>query len=102
MQEMQAQYGSANAPAEETLDPEDWSEALALSHRIVDDAVAYLRDVSDRPVWQDMPDEVRSRFSAPLPRTPESLASIYQMITETVMRYPMGNIHPRFWAWYMV
>jgi hypothetical protein len=28
---------------EETLDPEDWSETRELSHRMVDDAVAYLR-----------------------------------------------------------
>ena len=91
----------SNALPEETLDPENWSEALALSHQIVNDAVAYLRDVRDRPVWQEMPADVRSRFSAPLPRAPEPFGNIYQMITETVMRYPMGNIHPRFWSWYM-
>ena len=94
-------YGVADAPAEETLDPENWSEALTLSHRIIKDAVAYLRDVRDRPVWQEMPADVRSRFSTPLPRAPEPLGDIYQMLTETVMRYPMGNIHPRFWSWYM-
>jgi aromatic-L-amino-acid/L-tryptophan decarboxylase len=91
----------AGATAEETLDPESWSEALALSHQIIEDAVAYLRDVRDRPVWQEMPADVRSRFSTPLPRAPEPLGDVYQMITETVMRYPMGNIHPRFWSWYM-
>jgi len=91
----------AGATAEETLDPESWSEVLALSHQIVNDAVAYLRDVRDRPVWQETPADVRSRFSASLPRTPEPLGDVYQMITETVMRYPMGNIHPRFWSWYM-
>jgi aromatic-L-amino-acid/L-tryptophan decarboxylase len=91
----------AKAPAEETLDPESWSDALALSHQIVEDAVAYLRDVRDRPVWQQMPPDVRSRFASPLPRTPERLSEVYQTITEIVMRYPMGNIHPRFWSWYM-
>jgi aromatic-L-amino-acid/L-tryptophan decarboxylase len=91
----------AKAPAEETLDPETWSDARALSHQIVEDAVAYLRDVRDRPVWQQMPAGVRSRFSTPLPRTPEPLGDIYQTITEIVMPYPMGNIHPRFWSWYM-
>ncbi|HXW29519.1 MAG TPA: pyridoxal-dependent decarboxylase [Xanthobacteraceae bacterium] len=94
-------YSVADAPAEETLDPENWSEALALSHQIIKDAVTYLRDVRDRPVWQEMPADVRSRFSTPLPRGPEPLGDIYQMLTETVMRYPMGNIHPRFWSWYM-
>ncbi|HUH86275.1 MAG TPA: pyridoxal-dependent decarboxylase [Stellaceae bacterium] len=98
---MSAQQNAASAAAEETLDPENWADALALSHRIVDDAVAYLRDVRDRPVWQNMPADVRSRFSTALPRSPEPLAEIYRTITETVMPYPMGNIHPRFWSWYM-
>ena len=70
---MQAQNSGVNASVEETLDPEDWNGAQALSHQIVDDAVAYLRDVRDRPVWRAMPDDVRSRFSTPLPRTAESI-----------------------------
>ncbi len=98
---MQVQQSAANACAEETLDPGNWGEALALSHQIIDDAVAYLRDVSDRPVWRQMPPDVRACFLTPLPRGPESLADIYRTVTETVMRYPMGNIHPRFWSWYM-
>ena len=46
---------------------------------MVDDAIAHLSGLRDRPVWQPMPDDVRA----------------------TVLRYPMGNIHPRFFAWYM-
>ena len=88
-------------PGRETLDPDDWSEALAISRGILDDAVAYLRDVRDRPVWKEMPPEVRAFFDAPLPRKPELLAEVYREVAETVMAYPMGNVHPRFWAWYM-
>ncbi|TJW67051.1 MAG: amino acid decarboxylase, partial [Mesorhizobium sp.] len=40
---------------EETLDPPDWTDVQALSHRVVDDAIGYLRDVRDRPVWREMP-----------------------------------------------
>ncbi len=98
---MLVQPSGANAVAEETLDPGNWRESLALSHQIIDDAVAYLRDVRDRPVWRQMPAGVRSSFLTPLPRAPEPLVNVYQTITETVMRYPMGNIHPRFWSWYM-
>jgi aromatic-L-amino-acid/L-tryptophan decarboxylase len=98
---MHVRQSAGNAVNEETLDPGNWSETLALSHQIVDDAVAYLRDVRDRPVWRQMPAEVRARFLAPLPRRPEPLADIYRTISDTVMRYPMGNIHPRFWSWYM-
>ena len=92
---------AALSAAEETLDPGDWAETMALSHRIVDEAVAHLRDVRKRPVWRDMPAEVRAAFTTPLPRTPEPLADIWREMTETLMPYPMGNIHPRFWSWYM-
>jgi glutamate/tyrosine decarboxylase-like PLP-dependent enzyme len=87
--------------SEETLDPGSWEEALALTHRVVDDAIRYLRDVRDRPAWQPMPDEVRATFDGALPHGPMPLGEVYRAVTETVMPYPMGNIHPRFWSWYM-
>src|SRR5215216_5169519 len=87
--------------AEETLDPGDWDNVQALSHRIVDDAIGYLRDVRSRPVWRDMPAKVKQSFSAPLPRFPAPLADVYGEVADNVMAYPMGNVHPRFWAWYM-
>lgn len=91
----------AQADAEETLDPDDWTDIQALSHRIVDDAVAHLRDVRERPVWQDMPAEVRAFFTAPLPRSSAPVEAVYREIAENLMPYPMGNVHPRFWSWYM-
>jgi glutamate/tyrosine decarboxylase-like PLP-dependent enzyme len=86
---------------EETLDPLDWGEVQSLSHKMIDDAVEYLETVRDRPVWREMPDEVRAAFEAPVPQTPSPLAMVYREVSETVMAYPMGNVHPRFWAWYM-
>jgi glutamate/tyrosine decarboxylase-like PLP-dependent enzyme len=84
-----------------TLDPPDWPEVQTLAHRIVDDSVAYLRDVRQRPAWREMPSEVRACFAEPLPQTPAPLEAVYRDVVETVMAYPMGNIHPRFWSWYM-
>ncbi|MGC2778503.1 MAG: pyridoxal-dependent decarboxylase [Bradyrhizobium sp.] len=98
---MTVQPPPANHAHEETLDPRDWADAQALAHRAVDDSIAYLRDLRDRPVWQDMPREVRSSFETPLPRLSMPLSDVYREVAETVMPYPMGNIHPRFWAWYM-
>lgn len=92
---------TAASPIEETLDPTNWSEVEDIAHRIVDDGVRYLRDVRDRPVWREMPAEVRVFFTSPLPRSPARLADVYREVTENVMPYPMGNVHPRFWAWYM-
>jgi hypothetical protein len=65
--------GSYSA-AEETLDPADWTELQSLSHQIVDDAVGYLRDVRDRPVWRELPANVKAFFTTPLPRLSSSLS----------------------------
>lgn len=86
---------------EVTLDPADWEEARALGHRIVDDAVDHLQVVRDRPVWRQMPAAVRAAFAGPLPQGPQTLDAVYSEIASHVMPYPMGNIHPRFWMWYM-
>jgi aromatic-L-amino-acid/L-tryptophan decarboxylase len=93
-------YQTSEAP-EETLDPDDWIDTRSIAHRAVDDAVDYLRRVRDRPVWQDMPVEIRRTFETPLPHAPASISEVYREVAEAVMPYPMGNIHPRFWAWYM-
>lgn len=85
----------------ETLDPEDWDEMRILSHRIVDDAITYLETVSKRPVWQPVPEDVATRFDSPAPHEPAGADEVYQEFLKTVLPYPMGNIHPRFWAWYM-
>lgn len=98
---MDAMSGHSATSTEETLDPSDWADVQVLSHRIVDDAVAYLRDVRQRPVWQEMPGDVRDFFTASLPQSPTPLADIYGDVVDKVMPYPMGNIHPRFWSWYM-
>ncbi len=85
----------------ETLDPEDWEGARKLAHALVDQSVDYIRDVRDRPVWREMPQEVRAGFHQSLPQDPTDLADILRDVQENVMRYPMGNVHPRFLAWYM-
>lgn len=86
---------------EETLDPLDWSAARAVAHRAVDDAVAHLSGVRERPAWQAPPASARAFLSQPVPQGPTELAQVYGDLVEHVRPYPMGNIHPRFWAWYM-
>ena len=86
---------------EESLDPEDWEHSRALAHQMVDDAIDYLRTVRERPVWQAMPETVREQLQRPLPEEPTNLNQVYQSLMDNIMPYPMGNIHPRFWMWYM-
>jgi aromatic-L-amino-acid decarboxylase len=70
-----------------------------LSHAALDDAIDYLEGVRERPVWQSVPDAVRERLSTPMPLEPEPLGDVYQDFLETVMPYPTGNIHPRFFGY---
>ena len=84
-----------------TLDPPDWAAARALAHRMVDDAIDHLEGVRDRPLWQDIPEAVRAGFATPLPLGPQALDEVYSEIRANLTPYAMGNIHPRFWMWYM-
>jgi glutamate/tyrosine decarboxylase-like PLP-dependent enzyme len=86
---------------EETLDPQDWEATRALAHRMIDDAIAYVQTVRERPVWQAMSADVQAGFMTPLPTEPTALEEVYRRFVEKGLPYPMGNIHPRFWMWYM-
>jgi aromatic-L-amino-acid/L-tryptophan decarboxylase len=86
---------------EETLDPEDWDELRALGHRMVDDMLAYLESLRERPVWQPLPDAVTEALQTPIPRQPQGAQAAYEDFQQYVLPYPTGNIHPRFWGWVM-
>jgi aromatic-L-amino-acid/L-tryptophan decarboxylase len=45
-----------------SLDPGDETEARAVAHRMVDDAVAHLSEVRQRSVWQPLPDAAKDGF----------------------------------------
>ncbi|MDP5084885.1 MAG: pyridoxal-dependent decarboxylase [Yoonia sp.] len=86
---------------EETLDPDDWEATRALAHRMVDEAIEHLVRVRERPVWTPMPEDVRARLQTGMPEHPAQLDEVYREYRDNVAAYPMGNIHPRFWGWYM-
>ncbi len=85
----------------ESLDPQDWEQSKALMHQMVDDAFNYVQHVRDRKIWQDMPEPVLNSFKTALPKQPSTAEQVYTELQTNVLPYPMGNIHPRFWAWYM-
>jgi aromatic-L-amino-acid/L-tryptophan decarboxylase len=87
--------------SEETLDPQDWNAMRSLAHRMVDDMLDYLQTVGERPVWQPYPPEVDAALDQPLPHTGMDAEEVYRQFTQDILPYPMGNIHPRFWSWYM-
>ena len=83
----------------ETLDPQNWDDIRALGHRMLDDMIDYAADIRDRPVWQPIPDEVRARFRAGLPRQPCDLDDVYREFTDFIVPYATGNVHPGFMGW---
>lgn len=85
----------------ETLDPEDWEQSRQLMHQMVDDAFEFTKTLSDRKIWQPMPNEVLDSFKSPLPKEPQDGSQVYEAYKSNVMPYAMGNVHPKFWAWYM-
>ena len=82
-----------------TLDPEDWENLKALGHEMLDDMLDHLRDIKKQPVWQQIPNEVKLRFKKPVPIEIQDRKSIYNEFKESILPYPLGNIHPRFWGW---
>jgi glutamate/tyrosine decarboxylase-like PLP-dependent enzyme len=85
----------------ETLDPDDWDALRALAHRAIDDGFDFLQHARERPVWQPVPEAVLAQLRGPAPRASLGAQAAYDDFRNLVLPYPMGNTHPRFWAWFM-
>ena len=73
-----------------TLDPSDWPPFRAQAHRMLDDILDYVENIRDRPVWQPIPAEVRSRFRADLPTAPSDLAAVHQEFMRDIPPFAAG------------
>jgi aromatic-L-amino-acid/L-tryptophan decarboxylase len=82
-----------------SLDPADWDEIRALGHRMLDDMIDHIATVRARPVWQPIPNSVRSQFGEELPRQPSDLGDVYRVFSECIAPYATGNVHPGFMGW---
>jgi glutamate/tyrosine decarboxylase-like PLP-dependent enzyme len=85
--------------ANETLDPEDWSDFRAQAHRMLDDMLGYIEKIRERPVWQPIPDHARAPFRSPAPRLGQNLAQVHAEFMREVLPYALGNVHPGFMGW---
>jgi len=90
---------SSQSAASQTLDPQNWDEIRAQGHRMLDDMIDYIANIRTRPVWRPIPDEVRARFRAELPRKPSDLGDVYQEFVDFIAPYATGNVHPGFMGW---
>src|SRR4051794_32734966 len=66
---------------------------------MLDDMIDYVANIRERPVWQPIPDDVRTRFQAELPRGASELGDVYREFTDTIVPYATGNVHPGFMGW---
>jgi glutamate/tyrosine decarboxylase-like PLP-dependent enzyme len=89
----------AASGSSETFDPENWDEIRAHGHRMLDDMIDYVAEIRERPVWRPIPDEVRARFRAELPRQACDLGEVYQEFADFIAPYATGNVHPGFMGW---
>ncbi len=87
------------AVGERSLDPEDWPRVRALAHQALDEAFDSLQFIRDRPVWRQIPDDVRAALNEDLPVEPQGLEKVYEDFRTLIFPYPTGNIHPRFFGW---
>jgi aromatic-L-amino-acid decarboxylase len=83
----------------QTLDPQAWDEIRAQGHRMLDDMIDYVANIRERPVWRPIPDEIRARFRAELPREASDLGEVYREFADYIAPYATGNVHPGFMGW---
>lgn len=82
-----------------SLDPADWAAYRAQAHRALDEALDFIENVRDRPVWQPVPERVRENLSCPLPREGSPVETVRQELEQFILPHATGNIHPRFFGW---
>ena len=82
-----------------SLDPADWDAFAKLGHRLLDQALDYLRTVGERPVWQPVPEAVKEALRAPLPVAGQGAEATAAEAVRSILPYATGNIHPRFFGW---
>jgi aromatic-L-amino-acid decarboxylase len=83
----------------ESLDPLDWPSFRAQWHRMLDDILDYIEDIRDRPVWQPIPDDVRTGFREATPSKPTDLTAVHGEFMRNILPFSTGNTHPRFHGW---
>ncbi|GHO68115.1 hypothetical protein KSC_070070 [Ktedonobacter sp. SOSP1-52] len=76
------------------------AELRDLGYQIIDEMATYLAGIQNRPVWQAMPDDVRTVVRRQvLPEQGQPFKETLAFLREMLLPYPQGNGHPRFAGW---
>lgn len=82
---------------ERTLDPDDWEEFRALSHRMLDDMLDYTRDIRDQktgPPTKEAIEDIR----VPLTAEGEGEDQVYEVFRRSILPHTVMLTSPRFWG----
>ncbi|MEM9290314.1 MAG: pyridoxal-dependent decarboxylase [Acidobacteriota bacterium] len=85
----------------ETLDPDDWQAFSIQAHRALDAALEHIKAAGREQPWRPLPDEARAEINRPLPRDPSPFDEVLDRTLSSILPYPTGNAHARFWGWVM-
>jgi aromatic-L-amino-acid decarboxylase len=70
------------------------------AHALVDGVADHLAALPSRPVWQPVPDALRTQLlGLPLPEHPTTLDELVATALRDVLPHAMGNGHPAFFGW---
>jgi aromatic-L-amino-acid/L-tryptophan decarboxylase len=84
------------------LDPrseEEWNEARAAAHRLVDRVIDEHRALRESECWKPMPAEVKKALNAEASQEGMGLEAALAKAQQLIQPYTSGNRHPRFWGW---
>jgi aromatic-L-amino-acid decarboxylase len=76
------------------------AEFRGAAHALVDAVTDHLAALPSRPVWQPLPDALRTELlELPLPEDPAALEELVATAMRDVLPHAMGNGHPAFFGW---
>jgi aromatic-L-amino-acid/L-tryptophan decarboxylase len=79
---------------------DDFASVANTGHRMLDEMLAFLATVRERPAWSEPPADVKRELSEPSPPLEGcGLERACADFTRLVKPYGLGNVHPRFWGW---
>jgi aromatic-L-amino-acid/L-tryptophan decarboxylase len=81
-----------------SLDPEDWAAYRAALHGLVDACIDQLADAGAHP-WRPVPAATREAADLTDVSEPGGTDALAVTLTERILPYHSGGVHPRFFGW---
>lgn len=88
-----------NTPSLDPQTPSEWAALRTQGHQMLEDLFDYLETIRQRPVWQPAPPETQALFKTGFPVDGGSLSTAYQIFSQHILPYTVGNVHPGFMGW---